>query len=104
MILDYRVRGFTRDLRGKKHFFDHDITSIQYFISRNMIDRYSMVDVKVYQENLFHTKMPLKEFDLDNYLFGLGRDDYSPRELRDIEQHLKVEMAEIYYGRNLPGR
>jgi len=102
VILDYRVRGFTRDVRGKKHFIDHGITSIQNFISKDVINRYGMIDVNVYQENIFHTKMLLKEFELDNYLFGLGRGDYSDRELRDIERRLKREMAEIYYGRNLP--
>ena len=102
VILDYRVRGFTRDVRGRKHFIDHDITSIQNFISKDVIERYGMIDVNVYQENIFHTKMMLKEFDLDNYLFGLGRDDYSAKELRDIERRLRREMAEIFYGRNLP--
>ena len=102
VTLDYRVRGFTRDVRGKKHFIDHDITSIQNFISRDMINRYEMIDVNVYQENIFHTKMILKDFDLDNYLFGLGREDYTAKELRDIERRLKREMAEIFYGRNLP--
>jgi hypothetical protein len=29
-----------------------------------------MIDVNVYQDNIFHTKMMLKDFDLDNYLFG----------------------------------
>ena len=28
-----------------------------------------MIDVNVYQENIFHTKMHVKEFDLDTYLF-----------------------------------
>ena len=32
-----------------------------------------MIDVNVYQENIFHTKMILKEFDLDNYLFGITK-------------------------------
>jgi S-adenosylmethionine decarboxylase len=102
VILDYRVRGFTRDIRGKKHFIDHDITSIQNFISKDVIDRYGMIDVNVYQENIFHTKMLIKDFDLDNYLFGLERGDYSAKELRKIERRLKQEMAEIFYGRNLP--
>jgi S-adenosylmethionine decarboxylase len=102
VTLDYRVRGFTRDVRGRKHFIDHKINSIQNFISRDTKERYEMIDVNVYQENIFHTKMLLKDFDLDNYLFGHGRDDYSPKELRDIERRLKREMAEIFYGRNLP--
>jgi len=29
MMIDYRVRGFTRDISGKKLFIDHDISSIQ---------------------------------------------------------------------------
>ena len=34
ITLDYRVRGFTRDVSGKKLFIDHDITSIQDYIDR----------------------------------------------------------------------
>jgi S-adenosylmethionine decarboxylase len=101
VIMDYRVRGFTRDIRGKKHFIDHKINSIQNFLSRDTKERYQMVDVNVYQEYLFHTKMLIKEFDIDNYLFGLGKEDYSPRELQRIERLLQYEMAEIFYGKNI---
>lgn len=103
VTLDYRVRGFTRDIRGKKHFIDHKITSIQNYLSRDTKRRYEMIDVNVYQEYLFHTKMILKEFDIDNYLFGLGRGDYSAKELREIEKRLRREMQEIFYGQNMTG-
>ncbi len=102
VTLDYRVRGFTRDVRGKKHFIDHKINSIQNFIAWDTKERYEMIDVNVYQENIFHTKMLLKQFDIDNYLFGVGKDDYGPKELAQIEARLKQEMSEIFYGRNLP--
>ncbi len=101
VTLDYRVRGFTRDVRGRKHFIDHSINSIQNFISRDSKARYQMIDVNVYQENIFHTKMMLKEFELDNYLFGTGEADLTPREKRQIMKQLKREMAEIFYGRNI---
>ncbi|HHM04555.1 MAG TPA: adenosylmethionine decarboxylase [Gammaproteobacteria bacterium] len=101
VIMDYRVRGFTRDVRGKKHFIDHEITSIQDFIARDTKQRYQMIDVNVYQENIFHTKMILKEFELDNYLFGTGVDELAPRERTAIRQRLQREMAEIFYGENL---
>ncbi len=101
VTLDYRVRGFTRDIRGNKHFIDHKIHSIQNFISKDTKNRYEMIDVNVYQENIFHTKMILKEFDIDNYLFGLGKEDYSDKELKQIRKRLKHEMAEIFYGRNM---
>ncbi|WJW75851.1 adenosylmethionine decarboxylase [Thiohalobacter sp. IOR34] len=101
LTIDYRVRGFTRDVRGRKHFIDHKINSIQNFMSRDTRDRYQMIDVNVYQENIFHTKMILKEFDLDNYLFGTGVDELTPREEREIRKRLQHEMAEIFYGRNM---
>lgn len=69
VTIDYRVRGFTRDVNGMKHFIDHEINSIQNFMSEDMKSLYDMVDVNVYQENIFHTKMLLKEFDLKHYMF-----------------------------------
>ncbi|SHJ60025.1 S-adenosylmethionine decarboxylase [Geosporobacter subterraneus DSM 17957] len=102
MTIDYRVRGFTRDVSGKKYFIDHKINSIQNYIAGDTRDRYHMIDVNVYQENIFHTKMLLKEFDLDNYLFGITKKELLPGEKKKIKQRLKKEMAEIFYGRNIP--
>ncbi len=101
VTLDYRVRGFTRDVKGKKHFIDHKINSIQNFIAPDTQRIYSMIDVNVYQEYIFHTKMLLKTFDLDNYLFGRMQSDYPEAELHMIENSLRKEMLEIFYGRNL---
>lgn len=102
VIIDYRVRGFTRDVNGKKFFMDHKINSIQNYIAKDTRELYSMIDVNVYQENIFHTKMILKEFDLDNYLFGTAKSDLLPGEKKKIKQRLKKEMAEIFAGRNIP--
>ncbi|NLW25685.1 MAG: adenosylmethionine decarboxylase [Clostridia bacterium] len=100
--IDYRVRGFTRDIKGKKYFIDHKINSIQNFISSKIRERYQMIDVNVYQENIFHTKMLLKEFDLDHYLFGVAKKDLPSLEKRKIKKRIKKEMLEIFYGRNIP--
>ncbi|MEJ2575303.1 MAG: adenosylmethionine decarboxylase [Gammaproteobacteria bacterium] len=101
VIMDYRVRGFTRDVNGKKHYIDHKINSIQNYIAKDTKDRYQMIDVNVYQENIFHTKMMLKDFRLDNYLFGVDADDVSPNEQHVITQRLRREMLEIFYSRNM---
>ena len=61
-----------------------------------------MIDVNVYQENTFHTKMLLKDFNMENYLFGGGVDAFSDIELKDIKKRLKREMQEIFYSRNMP--
>ncbi|TNF37009.1 MAG: adenosylmethionine decarboxylase [Gammaproteobacteria bacterium] len=101
VIMDYRVRGFTRDIKGNKYYIDHEINSIQNFIADDTKDLYQMIDVNMYQENLFHTKMILKEFDLEHYLFGSMKDDYKEAELHQISQRLRREMAEVFYGRNM---
>ncbi|MBK5971279.1 MULTISPECIES: adenosylmethionine decarboxylase [Thiorhodovibrio] len=101
VIMDYRVRGFTRDVKGRKHFIDHNISSIQNYLSRDTKNSYQMIDVNVYQENLFHTKMVVNDFRLDDYLFCINAADLSDKERQRIQRLVRREMMEIYYGRNL---
>jgi len=100
VIMDYRVRGFTRDVDGRKHYIDHPINSIQNYLSDDTKDRYKMVDVNIYQENVFHTKMLLNDFDLNNYLFGISESDLAEDEAEMIRLKLQREMQEIFFGRN----
>lgn len=104
VILDYRVRGFTRDVRGRKHFIDHKINSIQDFLSSDIRERYQMADVNVHQENIFHTKMRLRDPALDDYLFSVGGEALGDAERGEISQKLEREIMEIFSGRNMPGR
>lgn len=101
VIADYRVRGFTRDVKGKKHFIDHRINSIQDFLAKGIKSRYEMFDVNVYQENIFHTKMHVKDFDLDTYLFEEKAKNLSFKERQRIEMQLRQEVEELFHGRNL---
>ncbi|MFS0840323.1 adenosylmethionine decarboxylase [Paenibacillus sp. 1P03SA] len=99
--MDYRVRGFTRDIHGHKLFIDHEISSIQNYIPQSVKDKYHMIDVNVYQENIFHTKCKLREFDLNNYLFGYTKDKLTAEEQEEITESLTLEMDEIFYGKNI---
>ena len=101
VVMDYRVRGFTRDIKGKKHYIDHKINSIQDYLAKNIKSRYEMIDVNVYQENIFHTKMHLKDFDLDQYLFEEKAKNLSFKERMKIEALLRREIEELFHGRNL---
>ena len=53
VIMDYRVRGFTRDISGKKHFIDHNITSIQNYIAKDTQEIYQMIDVILWSIKCF---------------------------------------------------
>ena len=101
VVCDYRVRGFTRDVKGKKHFIDHKINSVQDYLAKHIRQKYEMFDVNVYQENMFHTKMHIKDFDLDTYLFESHADDLSFKERQRIESLLRREIEELFHGRNL---
>lgn len=102
ITIDYRVRGFTRDIHGQKLYIDHDITSIQDYIARETIDRYNLIDMNIYQSNIFHTKMMVRDLYLDNYLFEKTEAELTNEEKKDISEKLKREMTEIFYGINLP--
>jgi S-adenosylmethionine decarboxylase len=101
VIMDYRVRGFTRDVKGTKHYIDHKINSIQNFVDKQTLAHYQAIDVNVYQENIFHTKLMLKDFKLDSYLFGVREGELNPQDTKVITQRLKHESAEIFYGTNM---
>lgn len=101
MTIDYRVRGFTRDIGGRKLFIDHKIDSIQNYIPKKVKDLFNMIDVNVYQSNIFHTKCKLKNFDLDDYLFGYTKKDLHPGDAQMITKKIRREMDEIFYGTNV---
>jgi len=101
ITIDYRIRGFTRDVSGKKFFIDHNITSIQDYIDAATLQRYDAVDVNVYQSNIFHTKMLVKEIELQNYLFNKDVYELSPTQRLDITDRLRKEMIEIFSGMNI---
>lgn len=101
ITMDYRVRGFTRDVAGKKLFMDHKITSIQDFIKKETLENYDAVDINIYQANLFHTKMLIKELDLKNYLFNTDIYEIPPKTRLEISDSLRKEMIEIFSEANV---
>ncbi len=101
ITIDYRVRGFTRNVDGKKLYVDHAITSIQDYIDKETLTKYDAIDVNVYQSNIFHTKMLIKEIELQNYLFKTDTYELPPRQRLEITDSLRKEMIEIFSGANI---
>jgi len=101
ITIDYRVRGFTRDLKGKKCYIDHDIKSIQDYIDKETLKKYDAIDINVFQANIFHTKMLIKDIDLQNYLFNKDVYELPPKTRLEITDSLRREMIEIYSGMNI---
>ncbi|MFI3227263.1 MAG: adenosylmethionine decarboxylase [Clostridia bacterium] len=101
ITIDYRVRGFTRDVSGKKYYLDHKITSIQDYIDQKTLELYDSIDVNVYQSNIFHTKMLIKDRPLQDYLFNTDEYELPPKKRLEITNNLRREMIEIFSGANI---
>lgn len=101
VTMDYHVRGFTRDVDGRKVFMDGPMTSIQEYIAPETLMRYDAVDINIYEANIFHTKMLIKDIDLQNYLFNSDVYEIPPKERLKIMDSLRQEMIEIFSGRNV---
>jgi S-adenosylmethionine decarboxylase len=103
ITVDFKVRGFTRLSNGKKVFVDDDFDTIQDYINKEILDSYDSVDVNVYPQNIFNTRMMLKNINLDNYLFGKKASDLGEEKKQELIKQLKREMREIYFGQNIYG-
>ena len=97
--LDYKVRGFTRDMAGTKHFIDHEIYSILDFVSDSVTKRYKYYESNNYQDNLFHSKLMLKDFDLDAYLFK-KEVNMLEKQRKKVATLIEKEMDDIFYSSN----
>ena len=101
ITIDYRVRGFTRNMAGKKLFMDHSITSVQDYINDDILKKYDAVDINVYQANMFHTKLLIKDPISQNYLFNSDVYEIPPKIRLDITNALRREMIGIFSGCNV---
>ena len=100
ITMDYRVR----DLRGPwtaKSFYGSPGQIHSGLYRRGDARRYDVVDINVYEANLFHTKMMVKDIDLQNYLFKTDVYELPPRTRLSIMDSLRREMIEIFSGRNI---
>ncbi len=101
--LDFRVRGFTRDVTGNKVFADHGIESLQDFLSTEQRKLYRGADTNVRGSNWFTTKLLRRETDLSHYLVGeefAAHDLYEagPAAVRTVEQLLRGELNDVFDG------
>jgi S-adenosylmethionine decarboxylase len=96
MSIDYRVRGFTRDIEGQKLFIDHEISSIQDYIPPEIKAQFEMKDANLPAYNMFHTRCKLKEVDIRHYLFSTYERLSDPEQEKLIWHRITQEINDIY--------
>jgi len=99
VTLDYRIRGFTRDTHGGRHFMDHEIDSLQDFMSPLIRGRYRALHRNLPGENLFYTRMMMRRLDPDDYLIDQADRRLPEEDRKTIRGLVQREVREIYEGR-----
>jgi S-adenosylmethionine decarboxylase len=96
VMIDYVVRGFTRDTDGNRVYMDHTVRSIQDFIDPEVLAEYECQDLALPAQNIWQTKMIRTELNPAEYFApGVDPDAAESRELLDL---LRREMAAIFHG------
>ena len=94
VIIDYMVRGFTRDIDGKRVYMDHSMNSIKDFIKSDILQDYAFKDLILQSENiwqlrLLRTNMQQDEYFMDEKLYSLENQD-------ECIQLVRNEMLAIF--------
>ncbi len=97
VIIDYVVRGFTRDAEGRRVYMDHSLRSIQEFIEPEILKEYHCEDLVLPNENIWQTKMMRTRLNPSDY-FPPGVDVQAPDSVARLED-VRREMAGIFHGR-----
>jgi S-adenosylmethionine decarboxylase len=97
VIIDYVVRGFTRDSEGKRIYIDHSLRSIQDFIDPAVLSQYVCEDLALPAQNIWQTKMLRTNLDPHDY-FTAGTDP-TASESRELFELMRREMVNIFYNR-----
>lgn len=95
--IDYRVRGFTRDINGKKHFIDHKINKITDFLSNDHQEKYQLENTNFNAQNLFYSKVKKKKSELSTVLFAEQENTLTTQQINKIQESLETEINEIFY-------
>jgi S-adenosylmethionine decarboxylase len=67
VVIDYVVRGYTRDEKGRRIYMDHRMQSIQDFIREDVLKNYHCIDLALQSENIWQTKMLRVNQDVQEY-------------------------------------
>ena len=95
VVIDYVVRGFTRDEFGKRIYMDHQLQSIQDYIDDEILLDYYCLDLSLQRDLIWQTKMLRTRMDEQSYF--LYPVDLSSPEIRRQIDAVKKEMRGVLH-------
>jgi len=94
--IDYRVRGMTRDSKGKKLFIDETLENVSDYLSDKLKASFDIEDHNQITHNLFHTKLCKREINLKDCLFESTINDLTLQQQTDIKTQFKKELQQLF--------
>ncbi|MBI5721076.1 MAG: adenosylmethionine decarboxylase [Burkholderiales bacterium] len=98
VVIDYRVRGFTRDAAGEKMTIDHPIRSIGEYIGEALMRGYERREANIAAENIFHLRLKKREPRPADYLFDAGEARLPRSEADRVHAAMLKELADLFGG------
>lgn len=95
VVVDYVVRGYTRDTEGRRIYMDHELGSIQDFIDPKIVKDYHCVDLALQSENIWQTKMLRTNMHESEYF--LNDVDLNHPDTKRYIDKIKNEMRGVVY-------
>jgi S-adenosylmethionine decarboxylase len=95
VVIDYVVRGYTRDANERKVYIDHEMQSIQNFMKPELLKDYYCADLALQSENIWQTKMIRTRLNEQSYF--LEKVDPADPEIRNYLEMVKNEMRGLFY-------
>jgi S-adenosylmethionine decarboxylase len=96
VIMDYVVRGYTRDTEGRKVYNDQPFNSIRDFVGQDILGQYQKFeDLNIPPANIWQTKLLTLDLNRDEYF--VDPKDSARGDTAELLQQLRKEMREIYY-------
>lgn len=97
VVMDYVVRGYTRDRNGRKVYIDHNFNSIRDFIDADILEQYQQrEDLNIPPANTWQTKLMPLDLKVEDYF--VDEADIDCAEAEQLIAQVRKEMREIYYN------
>ena len=96
--IDYRIRGYGRDGDERLVFNDESISSILEYVPGEYLTRYDYCDANVPAHNLYHSKMVLREGEMDQQLASPAKMGSTRTIGARRSQRLQEQMGLLFRG------
>lgn len=95
VVIDYKVRGYTRDSEDRRIYMDHDISGIRDYISPCITKDYYCLDLTLQADNIWQTKMLRTNINENSYF--LNPEHVSKEEKNKYLEAVKQEMKGLLH-------